>query len=141
MANMELLADLGMAVLLSALEAVVLVGLWFVEGLKQWAAQGQSVPDPTSRHLLVLSAGSMCSAVIAYGLSWADLPIACTAQAVMAALLASLLILVAGTTCGERIRRNRSRRRLRRERLRWHESQREGSGHAPTKVRRCRWRP
>ncbi|MFF1595106.1 DUF6234 family protein [Streptomyces sp. NPDC058286] len=138
---MELLADLGLAVLLPALEALVLVGLWFVEGLKQWAAQGQSVPDPTSRCLLVLSAGSTCSAAIAYGLSWADLPIACTAQAVMAALLASLLILVAGTACRDRIKRSRIRRRLRRERLRWHQSQREGGGHAPATIRRYRWRP
>ncbi|MGW7241507.1 hypothetical protein [Streptomyces sp. NPDC054804] len=138
---MELLADLGLAVLLSALEAVVLVGFWFAEGLKQWAAKGQSVPDPTSRFVLVLSVGSTCSAVIAYGLSWADLPMACTAQAVMAALLASLLILVAGTACGKRIRRNLLRRRRRRERLRWHKSQREGGGHAPTTVRRRRWPP
>jgi len=57
MANMGWLADLGLAVLLSALEAVALVGFWFVEGLRQWAAQGQSVPDPTNRFLLVLSRG------------------------------------------------------------------------------------
>lgn len=75
MTNMEFLADLGLAVLLSALEAVVLVGFWFVEGMKQWAARGQSVPDPTGRYVLALSTGSTCSAVIAYGLNWADLPI------------------------------------------------------------------
>ncbi|WP_326770347.1 hypothetical protein OG978_41920 (plasmid) [Streptomyces sp. NBC_01591] len=138
---MEFLADLGLAVLLSALGALGLVGFWFVEGLKQWAAQGQSVPDPTGRYVLVLSTGSACSAVIAYGLSWADLPIACTAQAVMAALLALLLLLVAGSACGKRIRRERLRRRLRRERLRWHESQREGSTPASASVRRRTWRP
>jgi len=132
MANMGWLADLGLAVLLPALEAVALVGFWFVEGLTQWAAQGQSVPDPTNRFLLVLSAGSTGSAVTAYGLSCAELPMAGAAQAVMAALLAVLLLLVAGTACGKRIRRYRLRRRLRRERLRWHESQREGSSPGST---------
>ncbi|MFI7237641.1 hypothetical protein [Streptomyces cyaneofuscatus] len=113
--------------LLSALGALGLVGFWFVEGLKQWAAQGRAVPDPTGRQVLLLSTGSACSAAIAYGLSWAALPLACTAQAVMTALLALLLLLVAGSACGKRIMRNRRRRRLRLERLRWHESQREGS--------------
>lgn len=141
MANMEFLADLGLAVLLSALDAVALVCVWFAESLKQWAARGQSVPDPTGRHMLVLSTGSTCSAVIAYGLSRADLPMACTAQAAIAALLASLLLLVAGTACGNRIRRDRLRRRLRRERLRWHESQRQGTTPASASVRRPRWRP
>ncbi|MEV7659455.1 DUF6234 family protein [Streptomyces anulatus] len=138
---MEFPADLGLAVLLSALEALGLVGFWFVEGLKQWAAKGQSVPDPTGRYMLLLSTGSACSAVIAYGLSQADLPIACTVQAVMAALLALLLLLVAGTTWGRRLGRDRRRRRLRQERLRWHASQREGSTPASALVRRRRRRP
>ncbi|WP_425826948.1 DUF6234 family protein [Streptomyces fractus] len=123
---MRFSADLGLAVLLSALETVALVGFWFAEGMKQWATQGQSVPDPTGRYLFVLSTGAACSAAIAYGLARADLPLACAAQAVMAALLALLLLLVAGATCGKRLRRDRRRRRLRRERLAWHESQRDG---------------
>lgn len=130
MVTMELLADLGLAVLLSTLETAVVVGFWFVEGLKQWAARGQSVPDPTGRMLLVLSAGATASAATACGLSWTGLAIACSAQAVMAALQTSLVILVAGNVCVDRIRTNRSRRRLRRERLRWHESQRQGGGPA-----------
>ncbi|MFD0034212.1 DUF6234 family protein [Streptomyces sp. NPDC055059] len=138
---MEFFADLGLAVLLSVLEAAVLVGVWFVEGMKQWGTQRQSVPDPTGRYLLVLSAGTACSAVTAYGLSWAGLPMACTAQTVMAALLALLLLLVSGTAWGKRIRRERRRCRLRRERLRWHKSQREGSTPASASVHRRRWRP
>ncbi|MDQ0985974.1 hypothetical protein [Streptomyces sp. V2I9] len=135
---MAFLVDLGLAVLLSALGALGLVGFWFVEGLKQWAAKGQSVSDPTGRQVLVLSTGSACTAAIAYGLSWTDLPRACTAQAVMAALLALLLLLVAGSACGKRIRRERLRRRLRRERLRWHESQHEGSTSASARRRKRR---
>jgi heme exporter protein D len=140
MATMEFLADLGLAVLLSALEALALVGFWFAEGMRQWAARGQSVPDPTGWYLVLLSMGSACSAMIAYGLAWADLHMACTAQAVMASLLSLLLLLVAVTACGKRLRRDRRRRRLRRERLRWHESQREGSTPASASVRRCRLR-
>ncbi|MFE3676126.1 hypothetical protein [Streptomyces griseus] len=124
---MELLADLGLAVLLSTLEVLGLAGLWFAEGLKRWAAKGQSVPDSTGQYMLVLSTGSACSAVVAYGLSSAGLPIACTAQAVLAALLVLLLLLVAGAAWGRRLGTDRLRHRLRRERLRWHESQCEGS--------------
>ncbi|MFH9195749.1 hypothetical protein [Streptomyces globisporus] len=138
---MELLADLGLAVLLSTLEAMGLAALWFIEGLKRWAAKGHSVPDPTGRHMLVLSTGSACSAVIAYGLFCADLPIAGMAQAVLAALLALLLLLVSGAAWGRRLGRDRRRRRLRRERLRWHESQREGSTSASALLRRRRRRP
>ncbi|MBT2898828.1 hypothetical protein [Streptomyces sp. McG3] len=138
---MEFLADLGLAVLLSALEALGLAGFWFVEGIKRWAAKGQSVPDPTGRYILVLSTGSACSAVIAYGLSSADLPIACTIQVVLAALLALLLLLVVGAAWGRRLGRDRRRRRLRRERLRWHESQREGSTSASALARQRRRRP
>ncbi|MFF0746691.1 DUF6234 family protein [Streptomyces sp. NPDC004111] len=141
MMNMEFLADLALAVLLSGLETVALVGFWFAEGLKQWGAQGQAVPDPTGRYLLVLSTGSGCSAATAYGLTRTDLPIASTAQAVVAALLALLLLLVAGTACGKRLRRDRQRRRLRRERLRWHESQREVSARGSVSVRPRGWRP
>ncbi|MFE7076964.1 DUF6234 family protein [Streptomyces sp. NPDC057620] len=140
MANVKLLADLGLAMLLSALEAVALVGFWFTQGMKQWAAQGQWVPDPTGRYLLVLSTASASAAAIAYGLAWADLPKAMAAQAVMATLFALLLFLVAGTAWLKRLRRNRRRRRLRRERLRWHESQRDGSTPASASVRRRRWR-
>ncbi|GGL17377.1 hypothetical protein GCM10010094_92830 [Streptomyces flaveus] len=131
--------DLGLAVLLSGLEVAALVAFWFVEGMKKWAAKGGPVPGETRRLFLVLSVGSTSSALISYGFSWADLPAACASQAVLAALFALLLILGAGTECGKRISRYRLRRRLRRQRRRWHDSQREGSGHASAPVRRC-WR-
>ncbi|MEV7325088.1 DUF6234 family protein [Streptomyces sp. NPDC093970] len=135
---MRLLADVGLAVVLSALEAVVLAWFWFAEGLRQWAAKGQSVPDSTNRYLVVLGAASTCSAAIAYGSSRADLIVACTAQAVMAVLLATLLVLIAGRACGQRIRRNRKRRRLHRERLRRYASQSEGGAQQTGTVRRYR---
>jgi hypothetical protein len=122
--------DLGLAVLLSGLEVAALVAFWFVEGMKKWAAKGRPVSGETSRYFLVLSVGSTSSALISYGCSRADLPVACASQAVVAAPLTLLLILGAGTECGKRISRYRLRRRLRRQRLRWHESQREDSGHA-----------
>ncbi|CAM5486870.1 hypothetical protein GCM10010329_68340 [Streptomyces spiroverticillatus] len=137
---MEFFADLVLAVLLSALKAVALVAVWFVEGMKQWAARGQSVPDPTGRYLLVLSTGSAGSAVTAYGLARAELPLASTTQAVMATLLALLLLLVAGTAYGKRLARDLRRRRLRQERLRWHESQREDRTPVSTSFRRRRRR-
>lgn len=130
--------DLGLAVLLSGLEVAALVAFWFVEGMKKWAAKGGPVPGETRRLFLALGAGSTSSALISYCFSWADLPVACASQAVVAALLTLLLTLVAGAECGTRIRRYRLRRRLRRERRRWHKSQREGSGHATAPVRRCR---
>jgi hypothetical protein len=130
--------DLGLAVLLPGIEAAALVAFWFVEGLKKWAAKGRPVPGETRRLLLALSGGSTSSALISYGFTWADLPVACASQAVVAALLTLLLTLAAGAECGRRISRYRLRRRLRRERLRWHKSQREGSGHATAPVRRCR---
>ncbi|MFD3373724.1 MULTISPECIES: hypothetical protein [unclassified Streptomyces] len=126
--------DLGLAVLLSGLEVAALVAFWFVEGMKKWAAKGGPVPGGTSRFFLVLSVGSTSSALISYGCSWADLPVACASQAIVAALLTLLLILGAGTECGKRISRYRLWRRLRR-----HEYQREGSGHASAPFRRC-WR-
>jgi hypothetical protein len=129
--------DLGLAVLLSGLEVAALVAFWFVEGIKKWAAKGGPVPGGTSRFFLVLSVGATSSALISYGFSWADLPVACASQVVLAALLTLLLILSAGTECGKRISRYRLRRRLRRERRRWHESQREGRLHASAPVRRC----
>ncbi|MFE5923140.1 hypothetical protein ACWCQZ_45300 [Streptomyces sp. NPDC002285] len=132
--------DLGLGVLLLGLEVAALVAFWFVEGMKKWAANGGLVPGATSRFFLVLSVGSTSSALISYSFSWADLPVACASQAVVAALLALLLLLGAGTESGKRISRHRLRHRLRRERLRWHESQREGSGHASAPVRRCWWR-
>lgn len=132
--------DLGLAILLSGLEMAALVAFWFVEGMKKWAAEGGPVPGGTSRFFLVLSVGSTSSALISYGFSWADLPMACASQAVLAALSTSLLILGAGTECSKRISRHRSRRRLRRERRRRHEPRREGRGHASAPVRRCRWR-
>ncbi|MDQ0688787.1 uncharacterized protein (DUF2062 family) [Streptomyces achromogenes] len=131
--------DLGLAFLLSGLEVAALVAFWFVEGMKKWAAKGGPVPGETSRFFLVLSVGSASLALTSYGLSWADLPVAYASQAVLAALLTSLLILGAGTECGKRISRNRSRRRLRRERRRWHESQREDRRHTSAPVR-WRWR-
>ncbi|MEU8649401.1 hypothetical protein [Streptomyces sp. NPDC048737] len=121
--------DLGLAILLSGLEVAALVAFWFVEGMKKWAAKGGPVPGETSRLFLVLSVGSTSSALISYGFSWADLPMACASQAGVAALSTSLLILGAGTECGRRISRYRLRRRLRRERRRRHESRREGGGH------------
>ncbi|MFE5893958.1 hypothetical protein ACFQ6E_34115 [Streptomyces sp. NPDC056462] len=133
--------DLGLGVLLLGLEVAALVAFWFVEGMKKWAANGGLVPGATSRLFLVLSVGSTSSALISYSFSWADLPVACASQAVVAALLALLLLLGAGTESAKRISRHRLRHRLRRERLRWHESQREGYGHASAAlVRRCWWR-
>ncbi|QJT06337.1 hypothetical protein G9272_43510 [Streptomyces asoensis] len=127
--------DIGLAVLLAGLEVAALVAFLFVEGMKKWAVKGGPVPGETSRLFLVLGVGSTCSALISYGFSWADLPVACVSQAV----LAVLLILGAGTECGMRISRYRLRRRLRRKRRRWHESQREGGGNTSAPVRRC-WR-
>lgn len=92
--------EVGLAVLLSGLEAAALVAFWFVEGMKKWAAEGGPVPGETGRYFLVLSVGSTSSALISYGFSWADLPVACASQAVLAALLTLLLILGAGTECG-----------------------------------------
>ncbi|MGF0175855.1 hypothetical protein ACQF36_36890 [Streptomyces sp. Marseille-Q5077] len=132
--------DLGLAVLLLGLEVAALVAFWFVEGMKKWAANGGLVPGETSRFFLMLSAGSTSSALISYSFSWADLPVACASQAVVAALLALLLLLGAGTESGKRISRHRIRHRLRRERRRWHESQREGYGHTSAPVCRCWWR-
>ncbi|MGC3002287.1 hypothetical protein ACPF8X_28895 [Streptomyces sp. G35A] len=132
--------DLGLAVLLSGLEVAALVAFWFVEGMKKWAAKGGPVPGETSRFFMVLSVGSTSLTLIGYGFSWADLPVACVSQAILAALLALLLILSAGTECGKRISRYRLRRRLRRGRRRWHESQCEGRGHALAPARRGWWR-
>ncbi|WP_394437659.1 hypothetical protein [Streptomyces sp. SGAir0957] len=140
MAKVKSLADLGLAALLPVLEAVALVGFWFTEAMKQWAAQGQWVPDPTGRYLLVLSTGSASAAAIAYGMALVNLPAASIAQAVMATLLALLLFTVAASACCIRLRRERRRRRLRQERLRWHASQRDGSTPASASVRRRPWR-
>ncbi|MFD9396416.1 hypothetical protein ACFWBB_38460 [Streptomyces sp. NPDC060000] len=131
--------DFALSVLLSGFEVAALVAFWFVEGMKTWAAKGRPVPGETSRLFLVLSVGSTSSALISYGFSRADLLVACASQAVLAALLALLLILGAGTEGGKRISRYRLRSRLRRERRRWHASQHEGSGRASAPVRRC-WR-
>lgn len=123
MANMvKCVLDLGLAVLLSGLEMSALAAFWFVEGMKKWAAKGGPVPGEKSRLFLVLSAGPTSSALLSYSFSRAELPVACASQAVVAALLTLLLILGAGTECGTRISRYRLRRRLRRERRRWHEN-------------------
>ncbi|MFI2506766.1 hypothetical protein [Streptomyces sp. NPDC018972] len=132
--------DLGLAILLAGLEVAALVAFWFVEGMKKWAAKGGPVPGGTSRFLMVLSVGSTLSALVGYGSSRADLPVACVSQSVVAALLMSLLLLGAGTECGERINRHRSRRRLRRERRRRHECHSEGRSPARDPARRGRRR-
>jgi hypothetical protein len=128
--------DVGLAVLLSGLEVAASAAFWFAEAMKKWAVKGGPVPGATRRLFLVMSVGPTSLALIGYGLSWADLPVACASQAALAALLTLLLSLGAGTECGKRISRSRLRRRLRRERRHWHESQREGGGQASAPVRR-----
>ncbi|MFD5450622.1 hypothetical protein ACWDTR_28315 [Streptomyces sp. NPDC003470] len=117
--------DLGVAVLLSGLEVAALAAFVFAEGMKKWARNGGSVPGETRRFLLVLGGGSASSALISWGFFRLDLPVACGTQAVVSALLAALLILGAGTEGARRISRYRYRRRLRRERRRWHGAQHE----------------
>lgn len=112
-----------------------LLAVWFVGAMKRWAARGAPVPDRTGRDVLVLSVAAASSASIGYGCSLAALPVACVSQVVMAVLLTLLLILGVGTECSKRIRSVRRRRRLRRERLRWHESQRDGSNQASARGR------
>lgn len=118
--------DLGLAVLLSGVVAGALIVFWFVEGLKQWATKGGTVPGRTRRLVLALSLGATASALISYGLSEADLPVAHASQAALAVLCAVLVILVAGDEGYERIATHRRRRRLRRERLRRHVTQPPG---------------
>ncbi|MFB6663999.1 DUF6234 family protein [Streptomyces sp. CS147] len=110
--------DIGLAVLLSGLEVAALVVFWFVEGLKQWATKGGTVPGGTRRSVLALGLGAASSALIGLGLSGADLPVARASQSVMALLLALLLILVAGHEGYDRFRTYRFRSRLRRDRRR-----------------------
>ncbi|MDT0401920.1 hypothetical protein [Streptomyces edwardsiae] len=128
--------DLGLAILLAGLEAAALVAFCLVEGMKKWVAKGGPVPGATSRFLVVLSVGSTLSALVGYGFFRADLPMACVSQAVVAALLTSLLLLDAGTECVKRSGRHRLRRRLRRERRRLHASQSEGRSPARDPARR-----
>ncbi|MFJ7086870.1 hypothetical protein ACIQU8_27010 [Streptomyces griseus] len=111
--------DLGLAVLLTGFEVAALVMFWFVEGLKQWATKGGTVPGRTRRFILALSLGAASSALIGHGLSKADLPVAYASQAGLAVLLALLSVLVAGVEAYERIATHRYRSRLRRERRRW----------------------
>ncbi|MEV5988464.1 DUF6234 family protein [Streptomyces sp. NPDC052051] len=132
MVNMLMrVVDIGLAVLLSALDVAVLAALWFAEGMRQWAAQGQTVPSAATRVLQAEGVGAAVLTAASYGLFRADMPVACASQALIAALLALMLILSAGTICGRRARSWHTRRRLRRARRRWHESQREGNGHTP----------
>lgn len=131
--------DLGLAVLLSGGEVAVLVVLWFVEAVRQWPNRGATVPGSTRRFVLVLGLGSAFSALLGHGFSEAGLPVTTVSQTVLAALLALLLILVAGTEGYERVGRNLYRSRLRRERRRWHASQGRRDGHASPPVRRRRW--
>lgn len=99
---------------------------------------GEAVPGAVTRFFLVVSVGPTFLAAVSYGFFCADLPVACASQALIAALLALLLILSAGSVCRKRVTSWRSRRRLRRERRRWHESQRAGTGHVPTRLSRRR---
>ncbi|WP_446750201.1 DUF6234 family protein [Streptomyces sp. Ncost-T6T-1] len=106
--------DIGLAVLLSGLEVAALVLFCFLEGLKQWATKGWAVPGRTRRSILALGLGAASSALIGFGLSGADLPVARASQSVMALLLALLLILVAGHEgydrfCTYRFRSRRAR--------------------------------
>ncbi|MFF8635560.1 hypothetical protein ACF052_15400 [Streptomyces pilosus] len=118
-----------------------LASFLFVLGLEKWAAQGQRVADRTGRVFLVLGLGAAGSAALGYGCARAGLSATCVAQAVWAFLLACVLVAGAGSECWTQIRRNRLRRRLRRERLRWHQSRRrEEFGHVPAPARRQRWR-
>ncbi|SCD90315.1 hypothetical protein GA0115253_1023014 [Streptomyces sp. Termitarium-T10T-6] len=110
--------DIGLAVLLSGLEVTALVVFWFVEGMKQWATKGGTVPGRMRRSMLALGLGAASSALIGLGLSGADLPVARASQSVMALLLALLLILVAGPEGYDRFRTYRFRSRLRRDRRR-----------------------
>ncbi|MFG2525660.1 hypothetical protein [Streptomyces sp. NPDC048527] len=119
--------DVGLAVLLAGLEVVALLAVWFVGAMEKWAAKGAPVPDRMGRDVLALSAAAAFSASIGYGCSLAALPVACVSQLVMAVLLTLLPFLSVGTECSRWIGRERRRRRLRRERLRWHESQRDDS--------------
>lgn len=110
--------DVGSAVLVSALDMAVLLAFWFAEGMKQWAAQGQAVPGATTRFCLLASVGATVLGAVSYGFFYAGLPVACASQALIAALLALVLILGEGSTCGKRTRSWRTRRRLRRDRRR-----------------------
>ncbi|MEU5062231.1 MULTISPECIES: DUF6234 family protein [unclassified Streptomyces] len=131
--------DVGLAVLLTGLEVVALLAVWFVGAMEKWAAKGAPVPDRMGRDMLALSVAAASSASIGYGCSLAVLPLACVSQLVMAVLLTLLLFLGVGTECNRRIGRERRRRRLRRERLRWHESQRDDSRQASVQGGRPRW--
>ncbi|MGO1019770.1 hypothetical protein ACTOXX_04230 [Streptomyces rubiginosohelvolus] len=110
--------DIGLAVLFSGFEVAALVVFWFLEGLKLWATKGGTVPGRTRRSILALGLGAASSALIAFGLSEADLAVAGASQAVMALLLALLLILVAGHEGYGKFRTYRFRSRLRRNRRR-----------------------
>ncbi|MGW6753538.1 hypothetical protein [Streptomyces sp. NPDC055006] len=130
--------DVGLAVLLAGLEVVALLAVWFVGAMEKWAAKGAPVPDRMGRDVLALSVAAVSSASIGYGCSLAALPVACVSQAVMAVLLTLLLFLGVGTECSRRIGRERRRRCLRRERLRWHESQRDDSRQTSARGRQPR---
>ncbi|MEU9592285.1 hypothetical protein AB0D84_21575 [Streptomyces sp. NPDC048193] len=110
--------DLGVTVLLSGLEAAALLAFFFVEGMKKWAKGGGPVPGETRRLFLVLTVGSASTALVSWGFFSVDLPVAFGSQAVMAALLAALLVLGAGSEGGKLVSRYRFQRRLRRERRR-----------------------
>ncbi|WP_372505741.1 DUF6234 family protein [Streptomyces macrolidinus] len=130
--------DIGLAVLLLALDAAALAAFWFAEGLRQWAAQGQTVPSAATRFLQTEGVGATVLTAASYGLFRAGMPVACASQALIAALLVLMLILSAATICGNRVGSWHTRRRLRRARRRWHECQREGSKHTPPPPHRRR---
>ncbi|GGW64589.1 DUF6234 family protein [Streptomyces griseoloalbus] len=108
------LLDIGLAVLLSGLEVAALLAFWFVESLKQWAAQGRHVPHATRRIVLVMALGPVCLTAIGFGLHRVGLRVAGASQAVLAAPLAVILVLGVTTDCVRWTRRHRRRRGRRR---------------------------
>ncbi|MFE6037353.1 DUF6234 family protein [Streptomyces sp. NPDC056452] len=111
-------ADAVLAVLLTALEVAALVALWFVEGLKRWAAGGKPVAGSEFRLWLVLTAGPAGLGGVSYGAVRAGLPATAATQALVAAALAGVLVLGIGTEysrwAARSFRRHRAGRRNRR---------------------------
>ncbi|MFD9498021.1 DUF6234 family protein [Streptomyces sp. NPDC060035] len=110
-------ADVVLAVVLTALEVTALVLLWFLRGIKQWASGGKPVAGSGVRLWLVLTAGPAGLAGAGYGAVRAGLPATAVAQTLVAVPLTGVLALGLGTECSRwaarTFRRHRAGRRHR----------------------------
>ncbi|MGW6399164.1 hypothetical protein [Streptomyces sp. NPDC055134] len=102
--------DLVLAVLVTGLEVAALALFWFRESLKVWAAQGSSVPGGTRRIVVVLGVGSALPGLAAVGFFEVDLRAVAVAQALVASVLGSILVLGLATEAGRWISRGRRKR-------------------------------